>query len=468
MTEYWQLSAVDQAQKIRQRESSAVEIFNSVSQRMDETNGRLNAIVDDLREAAAIRAGQLDNEADKGAFRGPLLGVPVTVKVNVDMEGTANTNGIPALRGNIAPGHSPVVKNLLDAGAVIIGRTNTPELSMRGTTDNPLYGETKNPWDPTLSPGGSSGGAGAAAAVGMGAIHHGNDIAGSLRFPATACGVATIKAGQGRVPAFNPGATVERGLLAQLMSVQGAICREVKDVRLATQVMMQPDPRDPWHVPMPFDSGEASRRVGVTTEAHGYPIHPQIVSNIERAADILSNAGYEVERIRTPDIREPANAWFSTAILELKLTLDPIAREHGSQTIQNIFDYYYRMSTMVDGEGYIAGVADRTRMVRDWNVLLADYPLVLSPFLMRPGYPLDYDETYEGTKDLFASAIYSFGLNYIGFPAGNIPMGLVDGAPSGVQIIGAKWREDKILDAMESIESETGVMAKALWDRAET
>ena len=182
----------------------------------------------------------------------------MTIKVNVDQEGQATTNGLPAFANLIAPGDAPIVRNLRRAGAIIVGRTNTPELSMRATTVNPLHGRTWNPWHPDASPGGSSGGAGAAAAAGFGPIHHGNDIGGSLRFPAFANGVATIKPTPGRVPAFNPSATVERGLLAQLTSVQGAIARTVADVRLATRVMAGGDVRDPWWVPAPFD-GEPLR-----------------------------------------------------------------------------------------------------------------------------------------------------------------------------------------------------------------
>ena len=249
----WSTSAVELAAMIRAREVSCVEVMESVLGRIAAHNGRINAIVDDRAGEALQAAERKDREVGGGASLGPLHGVPVTVKENVDVAGQPTTNGLPAFADLIAPDHSPVVRNLLDAGAVIVGRTNTPELSMRGTTDNPLRGRTLNPWDEEASPGGSSGGAAAAAAMGFGPIHHGNDIGGSLRFPSFACGVATVKPTFGRVPAFNPSASAERGLLAQLISVQGAICREVRDVRLATRVLAGGDPRDPWWVPVPFD-----------------------------------------------------------------------------------------------------------------------------------------------------------------------------------------------------------------------
>src|ERR1700685_1417517 len=249
----WQKSAVEVATGIREKRFSCSEAMASVVERIRALNPKLNAIVQDLTDQALAQAAAADRALPQLRDPGPLFGVPVTIKVNIDQQGQATTHGLPAFAKLIAPGDSPVVSNLRRAGAIIVGRTNTPELSMRATTVNPLHGRTWNPWHPDASPGGSSGGAGVAAAVGFGPIHHGNDIGGSLRFPAFANGVATIKPTTGRVPAFNPSATVERGLLAQLTSVQGAIARTVADVRLATRVMAGGDVRDPGWVPAPFD-----------------------------------------------------------------------------------------------------------------------------------------------------------------------------------------------------------------------
>ena len=154
----WSASAVELAAMIRARDVSCVEVTESVLGRIGAHNGRINAIVADCAEEALRAAERKDREVDGGATLGPLHGVPVTIKENIDVAGQATTNGLPAFADLIAPDHSPVVRNLLDAGAVIVGRTNTPELSMRGTTDNPLRGRTFNPWDDGASPGGSSAG----------------------------------------------------------------------------------------------------------------------------------------------------------------------------------------------------------------------------------------------------------------------------------------------------------------------
>jgi amidase len=252
------------------------------------------------------------------------------------------------------------------------------------------------------------------------------------------------------------------------MSVQGTIAREVRDVRLGTRVMAEGDPRDPWWVPAPFDGAPVPQpiRVAVTRESHGYPLHPEIDAAITRAAAWLEDAGYAVDEVATPSILEPANAWFDVATYEIKMTLDPLARQHGSATVQRIFDWYYSLGHMVDADGYRRGIADRTRLTRSWSVFLDRYPLVLSPFFMRPTFPWNYDaESEANAHDLFRAAIWSVGVNYLGLPAGVLPVGTAGDLPAGVQIIGRRYREDLILDAMEAIEQRAGVMAHQLWNR---
>jgi amidase len=465
----WQASAVEIAAGIRAKRFSCSEVMASVVERIRVLNPKLNAIVLDLTDQAIAQAAAADRALKSLAEPGPLFGVPVTIKINIDVEGQATTNGLPALANFIAPGDSPVVRNLRRAGAIIVGRTNTPEVSMRATTVNPLHGRTWNPWHPDATPGGSSGGAGAAAAAGFGPIHHGNDIGGSLRIPAFANGVATLKPTPGRIPAFNPSATVERGLLAQLTSVQGAIARTVEDVRLATRVMAAGDSRDPCWVPAPFDGEPLVRpiRVAVTRKSHGYPIHPGIIRLIDRAAGYLSDAGYDVVDVEPPSIMEPARGWFTVLVTELKETLGPIVDQLGSDEVRQIFGWYYELGTILDLEGYRAGLSDRTRMMRAWNLFLDTYPLVLTPFLMRPTYPWNYDaQGRMQVKDLFDAAVYSYGINYLGLPAGVLPIDLVEDLPAGVQLVGRRFREDVILDAMAVIEKSAGRLVNRLWARS--
>ena len=161
----WQANAVEIAAGIAEKRFSCSEVMSSVVDRIREVNPKLNAIVIDLTDQALAEAAAADRELATGVEPGPLFGVPVTIKVNIDQEGQPTTNGLAAFANLIAPDDSPLVRNLRRAGAIIVGRTNTPELSMRVTTVNPLHGRTRNPWHPDASPGGSSGGAGVAAAA---------------------------------------------------------------------------------------------------------------------------------------------------------------------------------------------------------------------------------------------------------------------------------------------------------------
>ena len=222
----WRLSASEIVKATTAGEIRSIDVITSVIGRMRKVNPKLNAVVIDLSEQALKTAELLDIDRANGKECGPLHGVPITIKINVDQKGQSTSNGVSALKNLIAPDDAPIVKNLKKAGAIIIGRTNTPEFSFRADTDNELHGRTNNPWGNHVSAGGSSGGAGAAVMSGIGAMGHGNDIGGSLRFPAAANGAFTVKPGLGRVPAWNPSQNAERGILAQSMSVQGLLTRD--------------------------------------------------------------------------------------------------------------------------------------------------------------------------------------------------------------------------------------------------
>src|ERR1700738_2894618 len=203
MEDLWRLSAADIAALIRSKEVSAKQAASAALARLDAVNPSINAVVDHRQEDVLAQAAAIDAAIARGEQVGPLAGVPVTVKVNIDQQGFATTNGLKLQRDVIAKTNSPVVDNLRKAGAVILGRTNCPAFSYRWFTTNLIHGDTKNPRDPAIPPGGSSGGAGAAVAAGIGHIAHGTDIAGSIRYPAYACGVHGLRPTLGRVAAFN-------------------------------------------------------------------------------------------------------------------------------------------------------------------------------------------------------------------------------------------------------------------------
>jgi len=228
VTEIWALSATALAAKIREGEISAGEAALAALARLNEVNPRLNAVVAHRPEEVLSQAAGVDAAIARGEDPGPLAGVPVTVKVNIDQAGFATTNGVRAQEHLIARSNSPVVDNLRRAGAVILGRTNTPAFSLRWFTSNLVHGATKNPRDARLTPGGSSGGAAAAVAAGIGHLAHGTDIAGSVRYPAYACGVHGLRPSFGRVAAHNATGP-ERAIGPQLTAVSGPIARTIAD-----------------------------------------------------------------------------------------------------------------------------------------------------------------------------------------------------------------------------------------------
>jgi amidase len=467
----WQWSAAEIAAAIRDRDVSATEVMSAVVERTAAQNPTINAIVEGRFDAALAEARKLDETLGSGATPGPLAGVPVTIKVNVDQEGFATTNGVAAFADVIAPADAPVTANLKRAGAIAFGRTNTPEFSFRATTDNELYGRTMNPWNDWASAGGSSGGAAAAAMMGFGPIHHGNDIGGSLRFPSYACGATSVKPGLGRVPAFNPSQKVERGLMAQLMSVQGVIAREVRDVRLGLSALVAQDPRDPFHVPFPL-AGDGlppvanEKRVAFTDDSLGFEIDPAVTRALETAAAALADAGYQVERVTPPMVKETADLGYRCLFGEMKVLMDADIRRDGTATLNGIFDQYFENFPPFEGEELLQAMAKRTYYTRAWSEFQETYPLTLTPFLFKPTFANDADIPGNAPfTDVLGAAHYSFAFNFLGLPAGLVPADLNDGLPVGVQVVGRRWREDLVLDALEAIEARVGVMAEELWRR---
>lgn len=464
----WQLSACEMADAIASKEISALECVQASVERMHAQNPHLNAVVDDMADDALSEARKHDAILASSGPIGPLHGVPITIKENIDQIGRAIPNGVTAFKDVIGPADSPVVTNLKNAGAIVIGRTNTPEFSFRGTTTNELHGRTFNPWNDWASSGGSSGGSSSAVMSGMGALAHGNDIAGSLRYPAAATGAATVKPGLGRTPAYNPSAPAERGLMAQLMSVQGLIAREVRDVRLGMQALVAYNPHDPWMVPMPFEGppNDGPIKVAFTRNMFEFDLHPAVNTALETARDALTDAGYEVVEIEPPLLRETAHDAASCLFGEVRVLMEPDIRKYGSDTICSIFDKYHELFTPFEGDELLKSFGRRSHYIRQWQLFLQDWPLVLTPFLPAPTYQWDRDaQGLEGAREVFGAAIYSFSMNYLGLPAGNISANYNDGLPVGIQIVGRRFREDMILDACEAVESRVGIMAERLFAR---
>ena len=301
------------------------------------------------------------------------------------------------------------------------------------------------------------------------AIAHGTDLGGSLRYPAYACGLATIKPSLGRVPSFNPTTSEERPPVTQLMSGQGPIAREVRDVRLALSVMAQGDSRDPWWVPAPLDGPRptAPIKVAVTKDPAGFGCHGAVSVAIDQAADSLSNAGYAVEAVDPPHVGEIAEAWRDLLWTETKMLMEDAMREHGSNDINQVIGDNIAASTILDMQGYLRLLADRTRWLRAWNTFMEDYALVLAPVSQVPPFlQLEDLKGTERVKQMLDEQSMLYAINLLGLPSAAVPTGLSGGVPMGVQIIGQRFREDLCLDAAEAVERTTGILAEQLWSKA--
>jgi len=463
--EIWRWDGTRMAEAIARREISSREAVSSCLRRMAQVNPRLNAVTVDLGEAARAAAERADQAVSNRGALGPLHGVPVTIKENVDQAGCATTNGVVAFRNLIAQENSPVVANWTAAGAVILGRTNTPAFSFRLDTDNELRGRTWNPWSDEHTPGGSSGGAAASVAAGITPLAHGNDIAGSIRYPAYACGLVGLRPSFGRVPAFNPSAGAERSISAQMLSVQGPIARTVRDVRLGLAAMATHDARDPWWVPAPLEGEPIPGRlqVAVVTEPAdlaGARLHRSVTDALHRAAGWLADAGYDIVDERTPGFTRAMELWSAMQMPEIRLFFDPVVQEYGDAGIKRAMALWMAGYPAEDGAAYMKALAERAHVVRQWQRFLARVPLVLAPVCTEPVYKRGFDlESVERTAAVWQECATLTAVPVLGLPALAVPTGVVDGLPMGVQIVGARFREDLCLAAGEAIEARSGMAA---------
>ncbi len=461
MSEWWRKSAVSLTGAIQAREVSVREVVSSCLARADAVNPALNAVVDLMAEEALEAADAADAVIAKGERAGVLHGVPVTVKVNVDTRGRANTNGVVAFKDNICAEDSPVVANLRKAGAIIIGRTNTPAFTMRWFTENDLYGRTLNPWSREHTPGGSSGGASAAVAAGIGPIGHGNDFGGSVRYPAYCTGLYGLRPSFGRVPAFLPRAPAERPISAQWMSVQGPLTRSVADLRLALKAMSPGDHRDIWWVPAPLEwpAAEQPVRVAMTLSSGGADVQPVVADAIRQAADWLAAAGYEVEEVEPPDMHEAARLWDTLAQNDVRWFVADMINQHGDPGMKQALAWMLEGTEPLDSKGYSAAASRRSTLLRNWLAFLERYPLVLGPVSAELPFAQGRDlASREDMQQILAAQAPMFFVPLLGLPALSAPTGLVDGVPVGVQLIANRFREDMLFDAAQVIEANAPVL----------
>lgn len=444
----WQHSARELADLIRNRDVSSREVVEAHLARIEAVNPEVNAVTRVLAEQARAAA----DAADRTDPSGPLHGVPFTIKENIDLAGTPTSQGVPALADAVAAVDAPVVERMLRAGAIPLARTNLPEFGLRISTDNPLYGRTRNPWNRDLVAGGSSGGEGAALATGMTPIGLGNDIGGSLRNPAYCNGIASLKPSTGRIPHYMSMPPQDGGMAIQAMLVEGPMARSVADLRLALTILAGRDIRDPVSVDVPLGGPAVPKRAVIVTEIPGGPIEPAAVAAVREAGTALAAAGWEVAEATPPELERIHEIWGRTLAHDLIVNMPLMelviseALAVGLRQLFERFDPDAMRAAEVD--------AERSRLARLWSGYFVDHPVVIGPTWTRLPFPHDADLDPETGMALLTDTLrFVTPGNALGLPAVCVPCGVQDGLPRGVQIYADRWREDVALAAAEIVES---------------
>jgi amidase len=454
-SDLWKLSASELAALVRSREVSATQAAQSALARLDAVNPMLNAVVDHRPEEVLARAREVDQKIARGEEVGPLAGVPVGIKVNIDQAGFATTNGLRSQKDLVARSNSPIVDSLLHAGAVPIGHTNTPAFSYRWFTSNLLHGATRNPHDPALTPGGSSGGSGAAVASGICALAHGTDIAGSIRYPAYACGVHGLRPSFGRVAAYNASAAQERPIGGQIMAVSGPIARTIADLRLGLQAMSRPDARDPWWVPAPLSGPELPRRVAMCLRPDGLETQPEICAALLDAASRLRDAGWIVDEVgELPSLQDGVAIQVALWMGDGYEALVQAAQREGDPGAITALAYHAEYARSIGLPEFSSALARRLGIARAWQVFLERYPLVMLPVCAELPFPNDLDlQGFEACRRVWRAQMPMIALPVTGLPALAVNTGMVGRTPVGVQLVAPRFREDLCLDAGADIEA---------------
>jgi len=445
------LSAEELAGAYRARALSPVEVTHVLLERIERLNPRLRAylVVD---AEGALAAAQAAEQALAAGEAGPLTGVPVSIKDLLDVRGLVTTGGSLAYRDRVAESDSIVTERLRRAGAVILGKTNTPEFGVIATTENRLGPPCANPWELTRSPGGSSGGASAAVAAGLGPLAVGTDGGGSIRMPAAHTGVFGLKAAYGRV--------ARSGLSGMpLFSHTGPLTRTVADAALMLDAIAGPDPRDVTAMDEPPPAFRAALeqplprlRAAWWPEPWGRPADPELLALVERAARTFPALGIEVEEAH-PETEDWAISYRPlmaadeyTAAREVLESRPRDLTEYARETLEAGRD--------VPVHEYSAALRGRERFRYAIREFFRRYDLLLTPVTAKPATPLDRPpETATGPAGVWPSTPYTAPFNLTGQPAASLPCGFTAaGLPVGLQVVSRMGAEVTLIQACAAFE----------------
>ncbi len=442
-------SASELAKAIHQGEITSTKLLNIYLDRIQRYNGDINAIVAMDVEAARARAAQADKALAQGQIWGPLHGLPMTVKDVFEVVGMPATSGDPKLKNHMPKRNAIAVQRLMDAGAIIFGKTNTPYYAMDFQTFNKVYGTTNNPWDLSRTPGGSSGGAAAALAMGFTPLELGSDLGGSLRHPAHFTGVYGHKPTFGIVPRYGhipppPGSVPPHIIPMVPLSVVGPMARTADDLELAMDVLATPGKSNegglrPEFLPPP-KKPLSDYRVAVwfTDPYSETEIDAEVMAVLKKTVEKLRKAGVHIDEKARPGI-------------DLK---------ENRQLFLNIFTKMRAKSP--PGEEDIAG---QKKLQAKWAAFFSDYDVVLAPVTLTVAFPHDQTLPKNSRKYMvngqerryMTNATWALMAVVSGLPATAAPVGLSkSGLPVGVQIIGARLEDQKTIAFAKGLSELTG------------
>ena len=451
---YWSASRI--AREIRAAQLSCRQIVEACLERIEQVNPDINAVVQLVGERALGEADELDRMAARAQFRGPLHGVPITLKDSLDTAGIVTTGGTLGRKDFVPDQDAPVVARLRAAGAVLLGKTNTPELTFSGETNNLIYGRTCNPFDLERSPGGSSGGSAAIIACGGAALELGSDTGGSIREPAHLCGIAGIKPTSGRTPRTGHIVPYGGGVLDSLTQI-GPMARYVEDLSLALPLICGPDGRDPAVVPVPMGDPRAVdvSKLRIAWYADNGIVTPadDIQRVVTATAKALRAAGLNLKEKLLPqtrklvdlttEFREATNAGFIMRLLQRYGTEQPGEELRGYLTEEGIANANRLDPALVEA-------IDEARSQA--LGFFADYDAILCPASFAVARPHRASH-----HDSFDDWGYIQIHNLLGWPGVSVRAGTsAAGLPVGVQLVAAPWREDIALALAQQVETLMG------------
>lgn len=461
------LSATQMVAGIRSGEIKPTELIEAHLERIEKLNPKLNAFVHVDAEEARRQAKAAETAVQSGEKLGALHGVPLTIKSSIDVKGWGCTCGSRLRADYVAGSDAPLVSRLREAGAILLGNTNTPELLMAYETDNALAGRTNNPWDLSRTPGGSSGGEAAAIAARCSAGGVGSDGGGSVRVPAHFSGICGLKPTPGRIPAT--GHFPESAGPFALLGVVGPMARTAEDVRLLFEILAGPDDGDPMSAPVPLQNARPEEvrhlRVGFFEEDGRIPVTKEIRAAVRTAASALRDAGHAVEEFVPPELEKVRSIWWNLFGRAGQVALGPMCegRESELSPILREFIGVVSAEPRLTTEEFMSTLLERDAVRARFLRQMQKYPILICPVCAVPAFGHGEREwKIEGRTVGYLDAMsYSQWFNALGNPAAVVPVGRSpEGLPIGVQVVGRPFEEELVLAFAQEIESRCGAIGE--------